>query len=141
MAKRKSALEKAGLKAMGTATVQVRAIPARPGREWRDQEVRLYVDAKGTRYVDSRDMQMIDMPVPTMIHDGDGGFLQGWQIEVDDLWSALAIDALVECWKVHMQDKEIFYSERLRLTAESLIAALTEDAGAGDSATPGGSTR
>jgi hypothetical protein len=127
-ANKASNLEAAGLTAMGSATVQRRAVPADRGREWVDVDVRLYTDATGKRYVHSEDIRSaiglgmrFVFTVPAIYVE----YGQGHPADVPGDFHALAFEPLVEAWRediAHPEDET--FSKTQLLTIARLIAQL-----------------
>ena len=109
--KRKTNLERAGLTSTGTTTVR---------GPWGVVPVRVYVDSKGTRYVDRRDIERTCVPVPHRISDGAGGFIDFSVYVAGDDFCALAIEPLADCWRIDQIDTGAAYAEDARVLIDQL---------------------
>jgi hypothetical protein len=125
-----SNLEAAGLRAMGRATVQVRAVPSHPGREWCDHAVRLYVDAMGKRYVHEEDIRSaigLGYSFVFAVHAIDVESGDDDQADDEGDFGALDVDALLEAWREDIEDpvpEDDAFSESQLLTIAKLIERL-----------------
>lgn len=117
---KQTSLERAGLTAMGKATVRVPAVPARPGHEWCDHEIRLYVDREGARYVRDEDVRSALGMGERFVFTVPSVYVE-WGEGQD--WYALAFEPLIKALRYDQHDRET-HSEMTRKAIARFITEL-----------------